>query len=67
MGAVGNKRYTPELAARVVALYRQRVCVRVIVQQLGCSPAQAKRAIRESPTRDQDVAARILFAARKPS
>ncbi len=57
---MGNRvPYTDELAARIVSLHRQRVCIRVIVQLTNCSVAQAKRAIRESPTRDQDLVARI--------
>lgn len=58
---MGNKiPYSEELAARVVELYRRRVCIRVIVELTNCSVAQAKRAIRESPTRNADAAARIL-------
>lgn len=63
---MGNKiPYSVELAAEIVALYRQRVCVRLIVQKLGCSVAQAKRAIRESPTASDDMVARIHAAISK--
>jgi hypothetical protein len=65
---MGNKvPYTDELAARVVELHRQRVCIRVIVQLTNCSVAQAKRAISESPTRNADIAARIRHVASKSS
>lgn len=69
---MGNKvPYTPELAARIISLYRKRVCVRLIVELTRCSVAQAKRAIKESPTRDQDSVARIVhrdsLCIQKPS
>ncbi len=65
---MGNRvPYTDELAARIVRLYRQRVCIRVIVQLTNCSVAQAKRAIRESPTASDDHVARIRAAIRSTS
>jgi hypothetical protein len=57
---MGNRvQWSADLAAKVVALYRQRVCVRLIVELTRCSVAQAKRAIRESPTASDDHAVRI--------
>lgn len=67
---MGNKvPYSSELATRIIDLYRRRVSIRMIVELTRCSVAQAKRAIRESPTRNQDQAARIFAAVhqhRKP-
>ena len=63
---MGNRvPYSPELAARIIELYRQRVSVRLIVELTQCSVAQAKRAIRESPSASDDHAARIRVAISK--
>lgn len=60
---MGNRvPYTPELASRIVSLYRQRISIRLIVEVTRCSVAQAKRAISESPTKGDDHAARIRAA-----